>query len=202
MESPQAGGEHQAEDEPETDAKQDSKLAQMPLNARAFFAWWNPNRIMALFTVVIAFIGALQVAVYSSQLDEMRELRRPWVGASCGAIGTEYKDICLKNGPLFDEMSKSRHIQPIRWYVGAIHSGNSPGLHAKVTANWCLSERHDDSPPELAGCDGGRLQESPIERGFVLWNPFSVRPVVFFIHCRPSSLVHLGTSRHQRALLG
>src|SRR5258708_16258629 len=41
----------------------------------------------------------------------------------------------------------------------------------------------------------------PIERGFILWNPFSVRPVVFFIHCRPSSLVHLGTSSHHLALL-
>jgi hypothetical protein len=39
----------------------------------------------------------------------------------------------------------------------------------------------------------------PIERGFILWNPVSVRPVVFFVHCRPSSLVHLGTSRHHRA---
>ncbi len=41
--------------------------------------WWNSNRVMALFTFLIACAAILQVCIYRSQLDEMRIDQRAWL---------------------------------------------------------------------------------------------------------------------------
>ena len=127
----------------------------------------NANVVIALFTIVIAVIAGIQACIYSSQLDEMREARRPWIGIKSACVNKASLGVCDSNGPLFDDMKKNRRIEPIRWFVAAIHSGNSPALHAKVTANWCLSERKDDSPPTLADCDNGQVPRKSPERPLI-----------------------------------
>lgn len=80
MQPPEAGSEKQHGDESATHTQKHPKLAKIAEEARIFVAWWTSNRIMAVFTVVIAAIGLLQVCIYKSQLDEMRIDQRAWLG--------------------------------------------------------------------------------------------------------------------------
>jgi len=80
MQSPEPGPKNRGGNEGETNTKKNSRLARIASYARTFFAWWTSNRIMALFTVVIAGIGTIQARIYSSQLDEMRIDQRAWLG--------------------------------------------------------------------------------------------------------------------------
>lgn len=80
MQSPETSPKNQGGDESQTNTQKYPKLAKIANCARVFFAWWTPNRIMALFTVIIAGIGTIQACIYSSQLDEMRIDQRAWLG--------------------------------------------------------------------------------------------------------------------------
>ena len=80
MNSPETSPKNHGGDKTETNTENHPKFTEKPDRRRAFFAWWNPNRIMALFTVVIASIGIIQACIYASQLDEMRIDQRAWLG--------------------------------------------------------------------------------------------------------------------------
>lgn len=87
MQSEKPRPHNEKNQEEKADTATTSSLIKMASYARwlwerikQFFAWWQPNRIMALFTIVIALVGFLQWKVYNAQLDEMRIDQRAWFG--------------------------------------------------------------------------------------------------------------------------
>lgn len=80
MQPEQTKTENKVKAEADANTAEDAEFAQMSSEVKDFFGWWNANRVMALFTVVIAFIGVLQACIYSSELDEMRIDQRAWLG--------------------------------------------------------------------------------------------------------------------------
>ena len=70
--SPEAGAVNKEKNEERKGTENASKFAK-------FFRWWNPQRVMALFTVVIAAVAVLQWSVYRAQLDQMRIDQRAWL---------------------------------------------------------------------------------------------------------------------------
>jgi hypothetical protein len=80
MQSLEASSKKQGGDKAETNTQKYPKLAKIAGYTGVFFSWWTSNRIMALFTVVIAGLGTIQARIYTSQLDEMRIDQRAWLG--------------------------------------------------------------------------------------------------------------------------
>ena len=80
MQSPKVGSKNQCGEEGQTNTQNHAEDTKIMSYARAFCSWWNPNRIMALFTVVIAGVATIQACIYSSQLNEMRIDQRAWLG--------------------------------------------------------------------------------------------------------------------------
>ena len=80
MQSLETSPENQGRQETQTSTQEHTKRAKMSSYARVVVAWWTSNRIMALFTVIIAGIGIIQACIYASQLDEMRVDQRAWLG--------------------------------------------------------------------------------------------------------------------------
>jgi hypothetical protein len=147
------------------------QLRQMTLQLPALQAAANG-------TLEGAHTAASQFTVMRGQLDEMQRQSnaiatqmRPWValGQACVTTEREYPSV-VSNGiipntgcgdfQLFATMYEKKTIEPVKWWTTPIQTGQTPALHTKVTANWCISSNPEDNPPTLNNCRG---EAKPIE---------------------------------------
>ena len=170
---------------------------------RRFRDWWNPNRAIVVFTAVIALTGFFQWLEMSNagkQTDQTISIlqlqQRPWIAAdnSCLMPSREYGTAAKTGCELSDPKIFSR-VQPaekVTWFVQVRNTGNTPAKNAKLEASWCVSDKKEETPPDVANC--GAKEVVPERPVFPNSDPFiAVGPKEFTLNQEDISDIKNGT---------
>ena len=92
---------------------------------------------------------------------------RPWAAISDACVTTEreYPDVVgnrvaqqtgCGNAYVLDDMVAQQSPEALVWWARPVMTGQTPAIHTKVKAIWCVSSKPDDHPPSFDNCMGNR----------------------------------------------